>query len=82
MWYVYFLKSLKKNWYYVGSTNRLEERVREHNTGKVPSTKPYLPLELVYSFNFSNEKDARKFERKVKAKRIEKERIIGIIEKQ
>ena len=79
-WYVYFLKSETKSWYYVGSTNRLEERVKEHNLGKVKSTKLYRPLKLVYSHELATEKEARNYERKIKDMRKEKERIIRIIE--
>lgn len=79
-WHVYFLKSDSNKWYYVGSTNRLEERVKEHNAGKVISTNHYKPLKLVYSECFSTEKEARDYEKKVKGMRKEKERIIRIIE--
>jgi len=79
-WFVYFLKSKKKRWYYVGSTNRLEERIREHNAGKVFSTKLHCPLDLVYFIRFDKEVSARSYERKVKNMRKEKERIIRIIE--
>lgn len=79
-WHVYFLKSSRDKWYYVGSTNRLEQRVIEHNSGKVNSTKKHIPLNLVHSIIFTNEKEAREYERKVKDMRIEKERIIKEIE--
>lgn len=79
-WYIYFIKSEKEHWYYVGSTNRLEERVKEHNLGKVYSTKLHRPLELVYSIRFDTEKEARLYERKVKGMRREKEKIIRLIE--
>lgn len=76
MWYVYILKSEYKQWYYVGSTNNLERRLKEHNSKKVFSTKLYTPLELVWNKKFQNEIEARKYERMLKDKRIEKERII------
>ena len=80
MWYVYIIKSEKNNWYYVGSTNRLSERISEHNNGLVRSTKHYLPLSIVFTKNFESEKDARSYERLLKDKRIEKEKIIRSIE--
>ena len=80
MWYVYFIKSSKKRWYYVGSTNNLERRLKEHNSGMVLSTKRYSPLGLVFKKEFEFEKEARMYERKVKDKRIEKENIIRKIE--
>lgn len=81
LWHVYILRSSKSRWYYVGSTNRLEERLGEHNAGKVTSTKRYAPLELVFTKEFNLEHDARAYEKKVKEKRIEKENIIREIEK-
>jgi putative endonuclease len=79
MWKVYFLKSVKKNWYYVGSTSDLSRRVKEHNQGKVKSTKIYLPLELVHEIECINEKEARYLEKKIKNKRLLKEEIIRTI---
>ena len=76
MFFVYILKSEQKVWYYVGSTNDLDRRINEHNNGKVKSTKPFLPLKIVYKKEFSNEHDARLYERKLKDCRIEKEGII------
>ena len=46
MYYVYFLKSLKHNYRYVGYTSKLKLRIDEHNLGLNKSTKPYLPFEL------------------------------------
>ena len=80
MWYVYILKSSLKRWYYVGSTNRLEARLKEHNGGKVTSTKSYKPLEMIFKIEFATEKEARSYEKLLKDKRIEKERIIKQIE--
>lgn len=76
MWFVYFIKSLSKNWYYVGSTNDIDRRVAEHNSGKVSSTKNKKPFILVYKKEFETEHEAREYERLLKSKRIEKEKII------
>ncbi|MFH1427638.1 MAG: GIY-YIG nuclease family protein [Patescibacteria group bacterium] len=81
MWKVYIIKSSIKRWYYVGSTNRLEERIWEHNTGKVKSTKHYKPYILIFVKEFKAETDARAYERKLKDCRIEKEKIIKQYEK-
>lgn len=80
MWYVYILKSDSKSWYYVGSTNRLDERVAEHNAGKVRSTKGYVPLRLVYAIPCADEASARQREQRLKKKRVEKESLIREIE--
>jgi len=58
----YILKSLKDNKYYYGSTDNLEQRLHEHNKGKVRSTKGRRPLILHYSEEFHTVKDARKRE--------------------
>ncbi len=80
MWYTYILKSSVKKWYYVGSTNRIDQRLKEHNLGKVLSTKFYRPLNLIFKREFKNESEARNYERLLKDKRIEKERIIKLFE--
>jgi putative endonuclease len=76
MWYVYIIKSINNNWYYVGSTNSLDRRIREHNHKKVFSTKGYAPFKLVWSKEFLIEKEARGYEKLLKDKRIEKEKIL------
>jgi len=81
MWYVYIIKSEGKKWYYVGSTNRLAERLQEHNKGLVISTKHYLPFNFIFTKEFNLEKNARDYERLLKDKRIEKERIIREFER-
>ena len=60
----------------MGSTNRLLERFGEHNKGLVKSTKPYKPFKLIFIKQFQTESEARKYEKKLKKCRIEKERII------
>jgi len=47
MYYVYILKSDKDNKLYIGSTSDLKQRLRDHSTGKVKSTKNRLPFELI-----------------------------------
>ena len=80
MWTTYILKSTTKKWYYVGSTNRITERVTEHNRGKTASTKKYRPLELVFIKEFNLEEEARSYEQKLKKCRKEKKLIIRQIE--
>ena len=47
-YYVYLLKSDKIPAIYIGCTNDLERRLKEHTAGKVYSTKKMLPVELIY----------------------------------
>ncbi len=58
MHYVYILRSRKDGKLYTGCTNDLERRVREHNAGKVVSTKPRMPLDLIHYEAFVNQTDA------------------------
>ena len=46
MWYVYVLRSSRDNNLYVGSTNNIDRRLDEHNSGKVDSTKSRISLNL------------------------------------
>ena len=66
MYYVYILKSLKDHKSYIGSTNNLERRFKDHNGGKVFSTKNRIPFEIVYYEAYKAESDARKRERNLK----------------
>lgn len=66
MFYVYILKSLKDNNLYIGSTNNLSRRLKEHNEGKCFSTKNRTPLEIIYYEAYKVESDARKRERNLK----------------
>lgn len=61
-YYVYVLRSLTKDFIYVGFTHDLRRRVEEHNSGKEFSTKPYTPLELIHYEAYRNEKDAKRRE--------------------
>ncbi|MBU1165289.1 GIY-YIG nuclease family protein [Patescibacteria group bacterium] len=67
MWFVYILKSFKiKNWIYVGSTNNLEKRIRQHKKGESKSTKPYLPIVLNAYIAVKSESKARELEKYLK----------------
>jgi putative endonuclease len=80
MWYVYFLKSVSKDFLYVGSTDDLERRCTEHNDGMVQSTKAYRPLEIEAYVAVRTEKKARELEQYFKTgsgKAILKKRILG-----
>jgi len=68
MFYVYILKSLKDQQTYIGSTTDLRRRIEEHNSGKVISTSPRLPLKLLYYEAYLSEKDARHREHNLKLK--------------
>jgi putative endonuclease len=66
MFYVYVLKSLKNGRHYTGSTNDIERRVYEHNSGQTKSTSKIGPFELVYKEAYSTKIEANKRERFLK----------------
>lgn len=66
MFYFYVLQSLKDFDLYFGYSNDLRERLKEHNSGKVSSTKNRKPLALIYYEAYRSEKDARERERQIK----------------
>lgn len=59
---LYVLLSLKDNRTYVGSTSNFERRLKQHNSGKVISTKHRLPFEILITEEFETLKEARKRE--------------------
>ena len=66
-YYVYALKSLSKNYIYVGMTNNLERRIHQHNSGQGRSTKSYAPFELIYSEEQPSRFDGRAREKYLKS---------------
>jgi putative endonuclease len=66
MYYVYAIKSLIKDWIYVGITDNLERRLNQHNKGQNRSTKPYIPFVLVYFEEESDREFARLREKYLK----------------
>jgi len=79
MWFVYFLKSQTKSFTYIGSTNNLERRLKEHNAGLVQSTKHYRPFDYSAYIAVQTEEKARDIEKYFKTgsgKSILKRRIL------
>lgn len=78
MFYVYILQSFKDNRLYAGFTNNIEKRTREHNLGKVFSTKYRRPLKLIYVEICLDKEDAKQREKYFKTgvgKRFIKNRL-------
>ncbi|MEK7643367.1 MAG: GIY-YIG nuclease family protein [Patescibacteria group bacterium] len=46
-YYIYFLKSKKDGNFYIGKTNNIDRRLKEHNAGQVQSTKSRRPFLLL-----------------------------------
>lgn len=78
MAYIYLIQSLNEStsWIYVGSTENVENRVRQHNSGKVRSTRFRRPYKLIYVEEFATISEARKRERDIKRSRILKESLV------
>ncbi len=58
MFYVYVLKSLKDEKFYIGFTKDVKRRINDHNSGKVLSTQIRKPLKLIYYEAHLSQKDA------------------------
>ena len=67
MYFVYIIKSINFNRYYIGSTEDMERRLLYHNSGKVKSTKFYKPWEIVYSESYDTRSEAFKREKQIKS---------------
>jgi putative endonuclease len=66
MYFVYILKSVAHNRYYVGYSNDPRERLRKHNNGSNISTKSYRPWVIVYAESFQDKKTAWLREQQIK----------------
>ena len=82
MFYVYVLRSLKDENFYVGYSKDLKNRKIEHDNGLVASTKNRRPLELVYYESSLNQQDATHREKYLKSswgKRYIKQRLANYL---
>jgi len=62
MWHVYVLRSLVNGRLYTGSTNNLERRLKEHNSGHSKYTSLTRPFTLIYKEDFETRLEARRRE--------------------
>jgi putative endonuclease len=78
-YYTYILKSKKDNSYYIGYTQVLIKRIKEHNKGLSKFTKSRRFYILVFKKEFKTRKEAIKYERYLKSlkKRMYLEKIIS-----
>ena len=80
--YVYVLQSELDKYFYTGYTVNLENRLKQHNSGKVRSTKSRKPLKLVYWEGCLKKQDAIRREKYLKSswgKRYIKNRITNYL---
>lgn len=66
LYYTYVLLSKKDNKFYTGYTKNLNLRFKQHNEGKVTSTKNRRHLKLIYYEACLNQQDATKREKYLK----------------
>lgn len=66
MFYVYVLESTSEDKQYIGYTNDIKKRVREHNLGLNRSTKRLKPWKLIYFEACLSLDDAKRRERYLK----------------
>ena len=62
MWYVYILRSRLYGRLYVGSTNDLKRRLKEHSDGRCVATMHRRPLELEAYIALRSQRTARRLE--------------------
>ena len=67
MYYVYVIQSKKDKQFYTGFTRDLQNRLIEHNAGRVSSTKERSPFDLIYYEACLNEQDALAREKYLKS---------------
>jgi putative endonuclease len=67
MYIVYAIKSLTRNYIYVGLTDNLARRIGQHNTGTNKTTRPYKPFELIYTEQLISRPEAREREKYLKS---------------
>ena len=67
MYFVYILYSKKFERYYTGHSKDCEDRLKDHNRGKVRSTKAYVPWEIVYTEKFETKSEAYRREMEIKS---------------
>ena len=67
MYYVYAIKSYDRNYIYVGLTNDLHRRIKEHQKGYNKTTKAYRPFNLIYNEELNTREEARRREKYLKS---------------
>lgn len=79
MYFTYILQCAD-NTLYVGCTNNIEKRLREHNHSKKGAhyTKIRRPVVLLYQETYTNLSDAR--HREAEIKRMKREEKLGLIQ--
>lgn len=69
MFSVYAIQSERTNRIYIGQTELVERRFKDHNEGRVPSTERDSPWVLLRTEEFATRSEARWLERQLKQSR-------------
>ncbi|MDD5561039.1 MAG: GIY-YIG nuclease family protein [Candidatus Omnitrophica bacterium] len=67
MYHAYLLKSKKNDTFYIGYTNNIERRLKDHSSGIVEYAGKYVPWEIVYYESSISLVDANQRERSLKS---------------
>ena len=67
MFFCYIIYSYKDEKLYVGYTNNINRRIKEHIDGRIGSTKNRRPLTLIHTESFPTRREAMKRERFLKS---------------
>ena len=67
MYIVYVIKSIERNYIYVGLTSNLERRFSDHTNGLNRTTKPYAPFVKLFAETFKTRQEARNREKYLKS---------------
>ena len=78
MYYVYVIKSLKRNCFYIGFTKNIGDRLKYHNKGLNRSTKPYKPFGLIFIEIVESREKTRDLEKFLKV-RYNKEVLLKLL---
>jgi putative endonuclease len=65
---IYVLYSQAYDRLYIGQTEDLKHRLSQHANGEVFSTKPYLPMKLIYTEEASTRAEAMRREKQLKTR--------------
>lgn len=80
MFYVYGMKSLMNNRYYIGYTNNINSRLQKHNNGDVRSTRKFRPWMLLGFEVYEKRNEARWREHELKNYGTKRKRFIKTLE--
>ncbi|MGE0642859.1 MAG: GIY-YIG nuclease family protein [Nitrospira sp.] len=67
IYYLYILLNEAGTRTYTGVSDDIEKRLKEHNEGKVTSSRPYRPYKVIYTQAFTTLRETRQEERYYKS---------------